>query len=389
MTRLTSWVVLLLLLGLFGFVVYSALAARVDAGKEMPSYSVYSRDRDGLAEAARLIRRLGYVPVALTRPIQSLRAKAEAPRLLVLVEPQSTSEKEDSLGPADVRALIRWVEQGNTLLLCGRSESGLHRELGLSISRDGTSEDTREVAVEEAGGYTDDVDRVGVEGGYRVWAREGLPLWRIGNQPGAVVLGRGQGRVIVVPDPSLLTLRGLKRNDNVWLLHNIIALHARDGRVYFDEYHHGIRSGGGFWAYLRYHGQLGVLLPILLAVAVGFWAVAVRLGPAVPRPGEVRADAVDYASALARIYQRAGASGLLAKGVARDFMATLTRHLHTRRTALPAEVLAAWRQRHPGPSGDELTILLRGVSELRLGAVSEKRLLEWTRAFDGFLRAMK
>jgi hypothetical protein len=70
-------------------------------------------------------------------------------------------------------------------------------------------------------------------------------------------------------------------------------------------------------------------------------------------------------------------------------MAVLTRHLHLRRTALPAEVLAAWRHRHSGPTGDRLEALLRGVADLRRGDVSESRLLDWTRAFDQFLKEMK
>jgi hypothetical protein len=372
---------------LFGGTVHRALSARLTAGKELPAYSVFSGGRDGLAEAARLFRHLGLEPVAVTRPIQFL-PSTDRPRLLVLVEPQ-TGEKEFS--EADVRALLRWVEQGNTLLLCGRNGTALHHELGVVLRSDaGAGTRPREVVVGEAGGYTDGVETIVIEGKDAVQAPGGLPLWSQDGEAGAVLLRRGTGRVLVIADPSLLTARGLAKDhkDNFWLLSNLASLHARDSCVYFDEYHHDIRAGGGFWAYLRYHGQLGALLPVLLATGLALWAAAIRLGPAVPIPDAVRADAVEYASALSRIYQRAGTHGLLARSLARDFLAELTRHLRLRRNASADEVLAAWRQRQPG-SASELARLLKAAEELRRGDVSEKRLLEWTKAFDQFLNAIK
>ena len=163
-------------------------------------------------------------------------------------------------------------------------------------------------------------------------------------------------------------------------------LNARDGKVYFDEYHHGFQAGGGFWGYLRYHGQHLMLVPLLLAIGAALWMGAVRLGPATPTPRTSETDAVDYASALARLYQQAGARRRLARTLARGFLGALTGQLRLRRNALPAEVLSAWRQHDPGPSGERLRDLLRGVAELRKGDLSDQRLLYWSQGFDQFLQ---
>jgi hypothetical protein len=200
--------------------------------------------------------------------------------------------------------------------------------------------------------------------------------------------------VILLASPSLLTRQGLVRgndwrDDNLMFLVNVCSLHARDGKVYFDEYHHDLRSGGGFWGYLHYHGRQLALVPLLVVAGVALWAVGVRLGPAVPTVRPHTADAVEYASALARLYQRAGARRLLARTLARGFLAALTRHLRLRRNALPAEILAAWRQHDTGPSMEQLKNLLRGVGELRKGKVAERELLNWARAFDEFERSME
>lgn len=391
MNRVLCWFLVLGLFAVFGMVTARVLQARIDAGTGMPPFSVYARDDDALAECARLLHRLGWEPVALTRPVQPARHRG----LLILVEPELSSllplEPPD-LPEHEVKALLGWVARGNTLLLCGRKMTGLHRALDVVVTVDRTvgPGTVQSVEVAEAGAYTDGVGRLMIEGRETLRAPAGLPLWELGDgQPGAVLLRWGNGRVLVVADPSLLTLRGLRRADNGRFLYNVAALHARDGRVYFDEYHHGLQSGGGFWGYLRHHGQQAALVPVLLVALAAAWSVAVRLGPAVPRRCASRADAVDYASSLARIYQRSGARRLLARAVARDFLAALTGHLRLRRTALPIELLAAWRQRHPGASANQLQALLRGLAELRKGDLSERQLLAWVQAFDAFLAEVR
>src|SRR5262249_3094661 len=153
-------------------------------------------------------------------------------------------------------------------------------------------EDLNAVELVEGSRCLDDVRQVVVEGRHTLSGR-GVPLWYVGTEPGAVLLRHGNGRVLVVADPTLFTQRGLRRGDNAVLLANLAALHAHRGRVYYDEYHHGLRSGGGFFGYLRHHGMQHAVLPLLVVVGVAVWAVAVRLGPALPVVREARADAVD------------------------------------------------------------------------------------------------
>jgi len=386
MTRAASWLLAILLIAGFIAVAGYALRARALAGRGMPEFSVYSEERDGLGEVARLVRRLGWEPVAVTRPIQNTRHRG----LLILVEPELTAlfpGETPDLSDADAQGFVRWVEQGNTLLLCSGQNTALHRALDIVVSRGDPSADETPCKVEpiEAGRYTHGVRQVEVADRNTLQPGSGLRLWSVGDRPGAVLLRRGQGRALVIADPSFLTARRLHKGaDNLVFLYNVAALHARDGVVYFDEYHHGLRAGGGFWGYLQYHGQQAALVPVLLVIGIAVWAATVRLGPAVARPPETHADAVDYASAVARIYQRAGTRHLLAKVLARGFMAALTGHLRLRRSALPAEVLATWRQQYPKESSERLQTLLRGVTELRKGDVGERQLLAWAQSFDQF-----
>lgn len=384
-----------LLLGVFAAVTGYLLRERRLAGRDMPAYSVYSEASDGLGEAAQVLLRLGWTPVAVTRPMQSREHRG----LLILAEPPSGRLiGSDALSENDAGVLLSWVEEGNTLLLLSRKNTPLHKALQVTVvEADRGGEDAfYPVDLDAAGRYTEGIAHLSVGSKATLRAPAGaLPLWWLGDQPGAVLLRRKKGHVLIVADARLLTREGLirsngePRDDNVVFLANVAAVAARDGKVYFDEYHHGLRSGGGFWGYLEYHGERATPLLVLVVLLVAGWTWAVRLGPAVPTPKETSADAVDYASALARLYQKTGTRRLLARTLIRSFLGTLTKHLRLRRNALPAEILAAWRLHDPGPSMTRLQTLLRGVGELRRGEISERQLLTWAEAFGQFTREIQ
>ncbi len=364
------------------------------AGRDLPSYSVYSEARDGLGEAAFVLRQLGWTPVAVTRPIQDHRQRG----LLVLAEPPSGRLADDALSKNDADALLRWVERGNTLLLLGRNNTPLHETLHIAVL-DGEprgEEAFHAVDLDAAGGYTAGIERLSVGSRSTLRAPSNtLPLWWVGDRPGAVIMGRKKGRVLVVADARWLTREGLirangeSRDDNVVFLANVARLDGRDGKIYFDEYHRGLHSGGGFWGYLEAHGERATPLLVLIVLLVAGWTWAVRLGPAVPKAVVSGADAVDYASALARLYQKTGTRRMLARTLIRGFLGDLTHFLRLRPQALPAEILAAWRQHDNGPSLARLQTLLRGIGELRRGEASERQLLAWTRAFAEFTQTIK
>ncbi len=331
MSRPLAWVLVVLLFGVFAAAVGYVLRQRADAGKGMPSYSIYSHGaRRGAAEAAYVLQQAGWTPVAVTRPIQSTKARG----LLILVQPQEddTPDAEDLTGGVsdeDATAMLAWVARGNTLLVLSKKANGVHHVLDETPTEDATREDQKFVEVkldpelDPSFGYLRDIHSLSVGSRSTLPPRAGaLPLWWVDGRPGAMVVRHGQGRVILVADPSLATYNGLwdaaaspptLRDDNVLFLVNAAAMNAEDGKVYFDEYHHGFQSGGGFWGYLHYHGEHLLLLPLFLAVGAGLWLWAVRLGPATPTPRTSETDAVDYASALARLYRQAGARRRLAR----------------------------------------------------------------------------
>jgi len=263
----------------------------------------------------------------------------------------------------------------------------LHDKLGVVVLDDNSRGDAVYQATPGAvGDYTARIDNIGIERKATVTGRHAVPLWSIGKRSVAALVRHGAGHVLVMPDPSVLTHRGLLREDNAIFLYNVAALDAEEGRVYFDEYHHGIRSGGGYWSYLRYHGQHWVVLDIVLVAGMALWATGRRLGPATPIPVTKRTDSVDYASSVARIYEKADVRPLVAVIFCRHFQNALVLHLRLRRTARPLEILAAWRQRHGEASTRELDHLLGAAETLGNGQIpAAGQLLALAQRFDAFL----
>ena len=65
-----NWLLVFFLFMALAVAAYFALRSRLDAGKGLPEFSVYSNEENGLAMAAKVLRELGLRPVAVTRPIQ-------------------------------------------------------------------------------------------------------------------------------------------------------------------------------------------------------------------------------------------------------------------------------------------------------------------------------
>jgi hypothetical protein len=180
----------------------------------------------------------------------------------------------------------------------------------------------------------------------------------------------------------------------VLLLYNIARVASPDGRVFFDEYHHSIRSGGSYWDYFRYHQMHWLVLQLVGVVGIAAWGVAVRLGPARATPLATHADAVDYASAVARIYQRTGVHRLLAQHLVRDFIAALTRLLHLRPTATPEVIHSTARHRLGSSTANVVGQLLHLATQLQdvdspKWQYSRRDLLSCARQFDQLIRSIQ
>jgi hypothetical protein len=137
-------------------------------------------------------------------------------------------------------------------------------------------------------------------------------LAAVADRPLAIEIPVGQGRIVAVADPTMISNGSLRRSDNaVWLV-NLVAGWG-DGRVLFDEYHHGFGEKQGLASLARAFaatpwgwcfGQIAV------AGLLYIFCYRRRFGRVSEPPVFQRSDPLDQVDARAGIFAAAGAQRL-------------------------------------------------------------------------------
>ena len=113
MPRTLAWLVAVSLFSAFAMALAWSLRARTDAGRDLPEYSVYSQERDGLGPLAHLLQQLGWEPVAITRPMLDSRQHG----LLIVVSAAGPEGRQGDWSEVEVNGLMHWVAEGNCVPL--------------------------------------------------------------------------------------------------------------------------------------------------------------------------------------------------------------------------------------------------------------------------------
>jgi hypothetical protein len=136
-----------------------------------------------------------------------------------------------------------------------------------------------------------------------------------GSSHGARVasVALGQGRLLVVTDPFVLSNEGIRRDGNLrfaWRL-----AHTLPEPIRFDERHHGFEPQRGAWAYARSRGLAPSVLLALALIALTLWRLATRPEPSPPRLAPRPAGSVALVLPLARHLAASDAAEALIPGL--------------------------------------------------------------------------
>ncbi len=133
----------------------------------------------------------------------------------------------------------------------------------------------------------------------------------VGARPVMVSFEIGDGRVILSATPFPFSNAGLKESGNPQLVANVIAAAKRPGVIWFDEWHHGMRSrqaqvlGPEEWLRRTPAGR-----SLLYAAAVIFVTLALggrRFGRPIPlAKSTARRAPLEHITAIANLKRRAG-----------------------------------------------------------------------------------
>lgn len=225
--------------------------------------------------------------------------------ILLMLDPILPAESE-------LQAVDDWVEAGGTFIAIGE-QYGMyslvdHYRFSLSYLSEQNRVPARETPLLSSPPAMD-LKNAKVSFALQSERDDFIVLVTYQGQPVVVSFEQGQGRVILGTVAGSFTNAGLKQPGNPELVLNILALAQTKGPVWFDEWHHGLRTGEqilGPSEFLRRTPVGRSLLFIVFAVLIVLFMQGRGFGRPVPLPQEIRRrGALEHVTGVANLSRRA------------------------------------------------------------------------------------
>jgi hypothetical protein len=224
--------------------------------------------------------------------------------ILLMLEPLSINESE-------MQAIDDWVETGGTLIAIGDQYSRAlmdHYQFTFSYLLDPNGMPDHATPLFSSPS-TMDIENTEVKLALRSERDDFVVLVAQEGEPVVVSFEQGKGRVILGTTVESFTNAGLKKASNPELVLNLLALAPPEGIVWFDEWHHGVRSGQqvlGPADFLRRTPIGRSLLFVVFAVFIAMLVQGRGFGRPVPLPQEIkRRGALEHVTGIANLSRRA------------------------------------------------------------------------------------
>jgi hypothetical protein len=205
-----------------------------------------------------------------------------------------------------------------------------------------------------------------------------------------ITFEQGQGRVILSTAPFPFSNVGLKESGNPSFVLNLMGLSGPPTLVWFDEWHHGIRTRGdeirgpGNWLRQTSAGQA-----LLFTAGVIFVALVLRgrhFGrPIAPVKADARRTPLEHVTSIANLNRRAKHRISVLEHYHHELKRSLGKRYHVNPTLSDADFLEALSQVNPQIDRQELETLL---NKLRNPRANEAEMLalatqvtEWLDAY--------
>lgn len=294
-----------------------ALSRRVVRGERYSPYSTYRSDRLGTRRLFLFYEDAGLEPVRLKRELLML----EEEGLLFIIEPERIALPTmtgmpmggyDMFIPQELDRIIDWVSEGNSMVLVSSEHGELHQRLGMELYS-GPSGRKRYAERVQLSSLTRSLEKIQTRSESHLLPDDQawVELFAVpdgGEDGGPLVQGAirrvGNGTVVILTDPYVLTNRGLLNPSNLALAVRLAGL-REGGRIYFDEFHHGFSDPRTIVSYIRARRLHFTLLQVVAVFALFVWRSRSRLGRPRRLEGPGERGSAEYVRAFSLIYRRA------------------------------------------------------------------------------------
>ena len=365
-----SWIAIGLVILLS--VITIAAAYQQSKNQTIP-YLATSSAPDGILALKLWLDELGYAPVEETPANVQL---PQDTKLTFLLEPILPIQ------PREQEQFDKWIEAGGTLIMAGNAfyAVDVFHHYGFSVGFQETQKDSLSPASPLLLSPPQ-TDPAPVEADlYLISARtDFVTLLAADGNPVIVAFERGRGRVILSSSPYPFSNMGLKEKGNAELVLNLIALSAQKGRVWLDDWHHGIQSAAivGPSQWLRRTPAGHALLFVGITIFLALFLQGRGFGRPIPLEHEIkRRGPLEHVTAVANLNRKAGHRA----DVLHQYRQWVKRHLGHRYRLDPSlpdeEYVAQLAKYNPALDKEKLLHLLQRLSQKSVSEADMVKLAE-------------
>ncbi|MCM3903025.1 MAG: DUF4350 domain-containing protein [Pyrinomonadaceae bacterium] len=215
------------------------------------------------------------------------------------------------------------------------------------------------------------------------------PVVHLADSRGALLVDYplGNGRIVILSDPYILSNGGISLRDNLQLAVNLLT--TTEGLIAFDEYHQGKgTTQNALVGYFSGTPILPILGQLVALVLVVLWTSSRRFARPLPLKQIDRRSSLEFVASMAEIQQRARAFDLAIENVYLRTRRVLARYAGMEYNSPRAEIASRVAARSSLES-QPLEVLMRQCEEAINGApVTERQSIQLVKRLRDVERAL-
>ncbi len=182
----------------------------------------------------------------------------------------------------------------------------------------------------------------------------------------------GEGKIVFLTDPFIVSNAGISMVDNAQLAINLVA--AGQGAIAFDEYHQGYGvDNNRFLQFFAGTPVVAIFLQLAVIVALVFFSQSRRFARAVPEREEDRLSKLEYIAAMAELQSRTKAFDLAVENIYTDFRRRVARSLGLDHHSMTSVELAGVVAERTGRDRREIAEVFSKCEHIVHGQPTNKR----------------
>lgn len=298
---------------IFTVFIVIALFSKPSKDTRVPVGSTYKSGPEGAKAFYLLLKDLGFEVERYKFPLTHLQKHLTQGEVMISID---TGSRDAS---RELSKIINWVQRGNTAIFIGNSpylENEHIQAQFLHATRHSLESDPEEVIPSAPTPYVSGVKKICVLPLRFECEREDKVV-HFQDERGEIITSfkEGEGKIVLISSPYIVSNKGIREANNVFLMTNILFLEAFKNKVYFDEYGHGYSLEKGLFGYFKGTPFAWVFLQCMLVWLCYIYSFGKRFG----RPKEIRVarrrSALEYVEAMAEIFKKADAYQVLFQNI--------------------------------------------------------------------------